>query len=713
MWARFPRPKKKGERASVKDIAGHPLRTRNYHSPRHELIPSVPRTARRGGDAPFRAGANYKSVTRSGRPWSGDVARRRVRSNRDTDKGFLGKAKPWGFLSITRHGETRPGQRIPGKAPGIGAKGVNYSGFLRGGRKAFSNQGEEFTGNLRAGRRAQGGGSVSGRLWNNQRRAITPKAPGIGANGIARYQGNLRGRKGFERQGEDYTGNLKAHRPAKGGGSVSGRLWNNGLSPIPPRTPGIGAKGIATFRGNLRGRKSFSNQGEEYSGNIRGGRKSFSNQGEEYSGNIRGGRKAFQNQGEEYSGNIRGGRKAFQNQGEEYTGNIRRRKGFSDQGEEYSGSIRARRPVKGGGSVSGKLWNNNRTPIPVRTPSTGMMIGGIAASGRVRQRTLQDQGEEYTGNIKARRPVKGGGSVSGKLWNNNQTPIIVRAPKSEQGGEYRGNLRGGRKTFSNQGEEFTGNIKAKRPVKGGGSVSGKLWNNNETPIAVRVPKSDQGGESIGNIRVRQQRYVKNPNSADESLKKIRDKTDHLTAGLQIKVKQNRYVKNPNSADESLKKIHEKTDHLTGGLQIKIKQLPRGKNPHAAEGALAGVKPTRESIRASEFVRGMKSYKYVRNPNSSDDALKVREPGKAFAKVTNYQGNIRMKKFDIFGKHNLHPDAQFVKINKNNVDGERDMLTNFKLWWARLFKKNSTQPDNLKGREHKPRYDKGEQGLWYD
>ena len=62
---------------------------------------------------------------------------------------------------------------------------------------------------------------------------------------------------------------------------------------------------------------------------------------------------------------------------------------------------------------------------------------------------------------------------------------------------------------------------------------------------------------------------------------------------------------------------------------------------------------------------------------------------------------------------LHPDAQFVKINKNNVAAEKDMMTNFKLWWARLFRKSETQPDHLKDKRGKPRYDKGEAGLWYE
>jgi len=239
-------------------------------------------------------------------------------------------------------------------------------------------------------------------------------------------------------------------------------------------------------------------------------------------------------------------------------------------------------------------------------------------------------------------------------------PVAVRVPKNEQGGEFRGH------------------IKAKKPVKGGGSVSGKLWNNDETPIAVRVPKSEQGGEFRGKIKLRE-----------------------------------KYVKNPNAAEEALKKRREKTAYLTDGLQIKVKQHPFGRRKGAPEGSLPGLTPTKESVKASEFARGMKAHKYVRNGSSSRDALKTREPGKAFARVSDYQGNIKLKKFELFAKRDLHPDAKFVKTNKNNVAGEKDVFTNFKLWWARLFKKNDNQPDHLKDKGHKPRYDKGEQGLWYD
>jgi hypothetical protein len=176
------------------------------------------------------------------------------------------------------------------------------------------------------------------------------------------------------------------------------------------------------------------------------------------------------------------------------------------------------------------------------------------------------------------------------------------------------------------------------------------------------------------------------------------------------------VKNKNSAEESLlKQAPTKSTYATGNLQVRVKQKPYGEKPRAADGSVPGIKPTKSSIKASEFSKAVRRrWDYIHNPSSADEALKVREPGKAFAKSTDYQGNIKVQKFKLFEKdRRLHPDAQFVKTNKNNVDSERDLVTNFKLWWARLFKKQDTQPEHLKEKGKKPRYDKGEEGLWYE
>ena len=437
----------------------------------------------------------------------------------------------------------------------------------------------------------RGYSSVTGKMKRGTG-PIPGKPPGIGAKGIDMYQGNIRGgKKIFSATGADYTGNIKSRKPLKGGGSVSGRAWNNNGQAIAGKAPGKGAD-VGAFQGNIKGgKKAFAPQGENYTGNIKGGKKIFSTQGADYSGNIKSSKSKKKPAGAELAAGFPGKHKLFD-----------LKPSMRNQGEEFTGTTKARKPLKGGGSVSGKLWNNQEQPIAGKTPAK-----------RIRM-------DLYQGNIKVakKEPSKEVGGFPGKQHQFDFHP-----------------------SMRNQGEEFTGHT--------------------------RLPKFKK-------------EYVRNPNSAKEALKKNRpDKTTYLVDGLQRKVKQQDYKKRPN----------------------------------AAENAMRGIGPGSGSIKASEYTKAMRqTWNYKHNPNAADEALDTHEPGKAFARATDYQGNIKMRKV-IFGKKGLHPDAQFVKINKNNTDAERDVLTNFKLWWAKLFKKSDTQPDHLKEKYRKPRYDKREDGLWYD
>lgn len=441
--------------------------------------------------------------------------------------------------------------------------------------------------------------------------------------------------------------------------------------------------------------------------------------------------------------------------------------------DSYRGDTRGRRPLKGGGSVSGRRWNNNGFPIDVRMP----VQGADAAL--------------FRGRIRGGKPLTGGGSVSGRLWNNNGIPIDVRMPR--QGADA---------------ALYQGRVRAGKPSTGGGSVSGRLWNNNQQPIQGRIPVQGgraalfqgniktgrpergmpevagsmprkglssearkvsgypgkmkrfeaqpgfgyQGEAHAGDVRLKRFRknYVQHPDAAEESIKKHKLRNPGAD-GVTAKVKRPDYKKNPNSAEEALLKVKpSKADMEAGGLQVRVrqgdygkrpnaaegsmpgikpgrnaerateitarvKQPEYGRKPHAAEGAMPGIKPQKTSVRASEYAGNVKrNWDYIHNPSSADEALRTREPGKAFARSAAYQGNIKMQKFALFEKNRgLHPDTRFIKPNKNNVDSERDAVTNFKLWWARLFKKEETQPENVKYKGKKPRYDKGEIGLWYE
>lgn len=602
VYANFPRPKKKGERAYVGDITGRKLRTKNYETPRPEIITPTYKPyqfRKRVGDRPYSgpAAGSYRSATRTRQQaWTGDIAGRKIRGrnfsskkniegqpilakrkarDRFGDRSYRGTIPGGGAKS--RSGSRGAGTPVPGKTPGIGAQGIgSFKGRTKNTR-FFSDQGEAFTGAMKSRRPQKGGGSVSGRLWNNQGRALAPK--------------------GYSNRGVNYAGNIKSRRPDKGGGSVSGKIGNN--KPLPP-------------------------------------------------------------------------------------------KGYSSQGESFTGNIKSRRQQKGGGSVSGQLWNNRETPVGARPPSDQTMRASVF-TGKVRRRAgFGDQGEEYAGNIKTKR----------RKETKKDEPIPVRVPgaaSARKVGGFPGKMRRfeGQPGFADQGEEFTGFIKVNR----------KKETKKDEPIHVKTPPAsakkiggypgkmkrfenqpgfaDQGEEFTGFIRRPRlwKDYIKNPKASEESIKKKRPhSTTYAVDGLQVSVKTRKYVKHDKSAEEALRKLEPtKTTNSTGGLQVRVKQ----KN-------------------------------YIHNPSSAEEALRVREPGKAFARLTDYQGNIKMQKFKLFEKNRqLHPDAQFVKTNKNNVPSERDAVTNFKLWWARLFKKQETQPDHLKEKGKKPRYDKGEEGMWYE
>ncbi len=406
-----------------------------------------------------------------------------------------------------------------------------------------------------------------------------------------------------------------------------------------------------------------------------------------------------------------------------FPGRIKVGGGMRNQGETYPGAIKRGRPLKGGGSISGRLWNNGGRALAPRVPRNNQ-IGGLVVK-RKQNAMFGDQGASYAGAIKARRPVKGGGSVSGKLWNNQGRPIPGRVPS--RGANINGipvRVRPGH-DFHDQGERYTGAIRAKRPLKGGGSVSGKLWNNNETPIPVRQPRSGEKAATFsGNVKVK----PKGPSA--EARKAAAFHGNHKNSDL-VPIFQNQgeeftgyirrsrfrkdYIQNKLANENSIKKKRpEKETYLVEGLHVKVKRRDYVRNKDLPDEAMLKLRTTETDRAVARLQVKVKQYKYVRNPSSADEALKVREPGKAFARANNYQGNIRMQKFQLFEKNrDLYPDSRFIKTNKNNVKEERDAVTNFRLWWARLFKKQEGQPGHLKERGKKPRYDKGEQGMWYE
>jgi hypothetical protein len=369
---------------------------------------------------------------------------------------------------------------------------------------------------------------------------------------------------------------------------------------------------------------------------------------------------------------------------------------------------------QGGGSISASA--RYRSNAPLRATA-----GSISASGKYRTNAaFQGRGGiplSASGKVRDNkfRP-NGGGSISASAKYRSNKPLSATAGSISETGDYRSN-----KPFRGRGIPLSVSGKKKlydNKPKGNMSMSGKLWNNNGQPIEVRVPKGE-GALQVGYSGFIKQSFWKRP-----------------------------YEQNPNANKAALKKQKPfNTVYMADGLQVSVKAKQTGEKPNAAKGSMPGVKPSRATVKASEYASSMKmfwSYKhnpssadesqktiapsksfyrasefsgrtrltknYVHNPNSNREALKVLAPGRAYARITDYQGNIKMSKYND-RKH--FPDAKFAHSKKNNVKEERTIGMDLKLMWSKLFKKNEIQPSSVKEKPTRPRYDKREKELWKD
>lgn len=722
-WGKY----QKKERGTTTDLTGAPVRTRNFRSAPAGLAGrdtlkyfGKKPLGDRGRKAPS---GGYRSTRKGQKGWQGDVSGYPLRKSRSKGAGVQGSLKPtppgiggtWLSKTFNRKfkGIKPEKHKIPGGTghwnnngrslqprlggPG-GARAARFQGTMKsyGRGKTFGDQGLGYSGGIKSyGKGKTFGDQGTGYAGNIKRygkgKTFSDQGAGYGGN-IKRYGKG----KTFSDQGAGYAGNIKQYG--------KGKTFTD---------QGIG------FAGRTKRRRPahLNEQGTRFRGDIKtyGRGKTFDDQGIGYAGNIKQ-RRGHGRQGYGYSGNLPSAEaaKVFGDQGLGYKGNIRTGTGtiFERQGAGYAGNIKRKRPAKGGGSISGKLWNNNGQSVSQNRAGIGTVRAsqyqGDYKSWQLRP-FFNDEYVGYQGNLKRRRPEKGGGSRSFQLWNNNNQALPPRLPRGDRASaiNYSGHIKfrkpekGGGSVSgqlwnnNNQalpprlprGEKasainYTGHIKFKKPEKGGGSVSGQLWNNNNQALPPRLPRGDQAGAINYSGRQRLPRfkreYIQNENAHKESIKKHRpDETTFRVAGLQVKVKEKNYAKKPN----------------------------------AAKGSMPGISPTRSTVKASEYARGMKQYwDYKRNPNSDKEALKVREPSRANARIGDYQGNVKMHKW---GGGRMHPDASYAHGYRDNVKEERTFFMNVKLTWAKLFRKSENQPQNLKDKPQRPRYDKREKGLWND
>jgi hypothetical protein len=663
------------ERATTRDLAGRPLARRNFRSGGMGLIgrdtlqffgrrPHDDASLGKKRNSRFLPGSEAKGG------WQNDIAGYRLRKHAPGG-GIAGKRSLWNRFSGNGF---RSNQAIQGKAPGIGASAVERGLRKTGGAggKSMQDQGGSFTGFLRSQRRGKYVGH-RGALWNNNGAPIGPKGVPAGGLRAGQFQGRSRGGKIFGDQGSAYTGDikrrdrfsdegsgytgfLKQQKKGKFTGHSRG-LWNNSLTPIGPK--GLPTNGIQAgrFQGRSRGGKNFGDQGSGYTGDIKRIDR-INDQGGEYTGFLK----------QQKKGKYIGSNHIFWNNRGKAITEIEATKAGASAGL-YQGRLKAQQKGKYIGSAH-VFWNNRGKAV---TEIDATKAGAAAGLFQGRQKAQQAKGK-YN-------------AVPNKLWNNNEQSV-TRLDVTKAGG-LAGNFQGRNKTREQKHKAML--------------TPSRLWNNNGK--AVTEIETTKGGAAAGLYQGRHK--AKKPETYPLNSNR-KSWNNEGKATTQIKLTNAGAMAGNFSGKTKFKKESRDRDtEIEDRMKLKKDYV---QNPHSVDDAIKKEKP-HLNYKAGSFASGAKvTGRRSHSPHSVDDALDSYH-NKASARRTDYQGNVKMKKF--FDRRGEGPDAKFVRQGENNVKEDRTIVTNVKLFWSKVFKKSESQPSNLKERSNKLRYDKGEKGMWAD
>jgi hypothetical protein len=665
---------KVGGRAITKDQAGRPLLRKNFRSQGmgivgRDTLAFFGRKPHEGSVAGKKRKGRFLPGSEARGGWLNDIAGYRLR------KHIPGGAEAAGARGRQFGTSTgfRSNQPIQGKTPGIGASSIERALGKTGGRsKGFSDQGGGYSGFLKQGRRGKFIGSRAG-LWNNNRTPIGAK--GVPASGLAagRFSGRSRGGKNINGLGSDYTGNIKrkqkygdaeyAYRGFIKGGKKQGNfigarhgLWNNNGQAV--TEIGVTRSGAlaGNYSGNIKRRKLFADEEYAYRGFQKVDKQSKRRDEYAYRGFLKGGKS---------QGNYVGSVHRLWNNGGKATTEI----GVTRSGAlagTFQGNLKQQSKGKSVATRRGSWNNNNKAVTEIGITKYGALAGN------------------YHGNLKAKPRGTSVAATRGS-WNNNGKAV------TEIGITKSGALAG----------NFSGHTKAKERGKSVARPS-VSWNNKGKAVTeLDVSKSGAlAGGFSGHLKAKSKKdYPLNTergswNNQSKATTRLEPSNAGISAG--------KFSGNTKFKRQS----HDVDVDIEDRMKVKKDYV---QNPHSVALAIKKEKPN-INHRAGNFASGAKVIgKRTHGPHSVDDALDMYH-NQASARRTDYQGNVKMRKFV---DRRESPDARFIHTGENNVKEDRTLMTNVKLLWARLFQKSDSQPSNLKEKGGKMKYDKGEKGMWAD
>jgi len=457
------------------------------------------------------------------------------------EKGYSGNVKP-GVQSRTKSSESKPGARasvagrsISGQKKGTGqgtAGARSISGQGRGsgkpsfnpyfGRKKTGEKG--YSGNVKPGvqsvtraaeskpgaRASVAGRSISGRKKTPTKSAAVGRSISgqLNAPGAQRYN-SMSGKK---RRGDvGYSGNVKPNgrsasrasesKPGSRANVASGRTVTGlSFSGKPKYGPYHGRKrrGDVAYSGNIRpGVRSITRSSESHPSSTKNIATGRTITGQTVTGRPKyGPYHGRKKRGDvAYSGNIKAGVRTATRSAEKHpssTKNIATGRTITGQtvmarpkygpyhGRKKSGDVAYSGSIKPGVRSITTSAEDGKTQRP---PYLGGKYNSISGKRKgenekipqQKQSTSGKKSGSFQGNLKAQKPLEGGGSVARNGWNNEGKSTNVKS----------------RSRVAEKTTAYSGNMKAKKPVVGGGSVGRNNWNNDGKPLNLNEQENKQ------------------------------------------------------------------------------------------------------------------------------------------------------------------------------------------------------------------------------
>lgn len=274
---------------------------------------------------------------------------------------------------------------------------------------------------------------------------------------------------------------------------------------------------------------------------------------------------------------------------------------------------------------------------------------------------------------------------SGTLFSGKQK--IRKSEVNEPGTYERPSRRAAQRVAERQGTGFSGHLKSRLKNGPGTHHSDRKFDAPE--------QNRQAGVFSGHQKIK----YKNAPGTHHSDRKPDAPEQNRQAGVFSGNQKVRYKNAPGTLHSERKPDAPKQNQLAGDFagHKKVK-----KSAIAKPGTHYSDRSTRQAKQRSSYAAA----RYGGNIKVPSRASQKRQYEQLSKKVHQFEGNIRLR----YNKKNMHPSVADQKAKRYNQE-QQARLRKLHHWWSGLWKKNADQPQHVKEKKRRPRYDRDEGEIW--